>query len=53
MAKEVTLKVAEAVQEDVAKGRVRVDAATRLDLHLTVGDVVEIIGKKSTAAIKT
>ncbi|HET6404286.1 MAG TPA: CDC48 family AAA ATPase [Candidatus Thermoplasmatota archaeon] len=51
MAKEVTLKVAEAVQEDVAKGRVRVDAATRLDLHLTVGDVVEIIGKKSTAAI--
>ncbi|MEA3198621.1 MAG: transitional endoplasmic reticulum ATPase [Thermoplasmata archaeon] len=51
MAKEVTLKVSEAVQEDVAKGRVRVDAATRLDLHLTVGDVVEIIGKKSTAAI--
>jgi transitional endoplasmic reticulum ATPase len=51
VAKEVTLKVSEAVQEDVAKGRVRVDAATRLDLHLTVGDVVEIIGKKSTAAI--
>ncbi len=51
MAKEVTLKVAEAVQEDVAKGRVRVDAATRLDLNLTVGDVVEIIGKKTTAAI--
>jgi len=51
LAKEVTLKVSEAVQEDVAKGRVRVDAATRLDLHLTVGDVVEIIGKKSTAAI--
>ncbi|HLE96664.1 MAG TPA: CDC48 family AAA ATPase [Candidatus Thermoplasmatota archaeon] len=51
MAKEITLKVAEAVQEDVAKGRVRVDAATRLDLNLTVGDVVEIIGKKTTAAI--
>ncbi|HEV8360355.1 MAG TPA: CDC48 family AAA ATPase [Candidatus Thermoplasmatota archaeon] len=51
MVKEVTLKVAEAVQEDVAKGRVRVDAATRLDLNLTVGDVVEIIGKNTTAAI--
>ncbi|MHB8604719.1 MAG: CDC48 family AAA ATPase [Thermoplasmatota archaeon] len=51
MVKEVTLKVAEAVQEDVAKGRVRVDASTRLDLNLTVGDVVEIIGKKGTAAI--
>ncbi|MGQ0536233.1 MAG: CDC48 family AAA ATPase [Methanobacteriota archaeon] len=51
MPKEVTLKAAEAVQEDVAKGRVRVDAATRLDLNLTVGDVVEIAGKKSTAAI--
>ncbi len=51
MAKEMTLKVAEAVQEDVAKGRVRVDASTRLDLNLTVGDVVEIIGKKNTAAI--
>jgi transitional endoplasmic reticulum ATPase len=51
MVKEVTLKVAEAVQEDVAKGRVRVDAATRLDLNLTVGDLVEIHSKKTTAAI--
>ncbi|HVL88591.1 MAG TPA: CDC48 family AAA ATPase [Candidatus Thermoplasmatota archaeon] len=51
MVKEVTLKVAEAVQEDVAKGRVRVDAATRLDLNLTVGDVVEILGKNTTTAI--
>jgi transitional endoplasmic reticulum ATPase len=47
----MTLKVAEAVQEDVAKGRVRVDASTRLDLNLTVGDVVEIVGNKETAAI--
>ncbi len=48
---EVTLRVAEAVQEDVAKGRVRLDSQTRLELELTVGDVVEIQGKNTTAAI--
>ncbi|MDX1611771.1 MAG: AAA family ATPase, partial [Candidatus Thermoplasmatota archaeon] len=48
---EVTLRVAEAVQEDVAKGRVRLDSQTRLELELTVGDVVEIQGKNDTAAI--
>ena len=48
---EVVLRVAEAIQEDVAKGRVRLDSQTRLELELTVGDVVEIEGKKTTAAI--
>ncbi len=48
---EATLRVAEAVQEDVAKGRVRLDSQTRLELELTVGDVVEIHGKEKTAAI--
>ncbi len=48
---EATLRVAEAVQEDVAKGRVRLDSQTRLELELTVGDVVEIQGKNTTAAI--
>jgi transitional endoplasmic reticulum ATPase len=48
---EATLRVAEAVQEDVAKGRVRLDSQTRLELELTVGDVVEIHGKETTAAI--
>jgi transitional endoplasmic reticulum ATPase len=48
---EATLRVTEAVQEDVAKGRVRLDSQTRLELELTVGDVVEIHGKEKTAAI--
>jgi len=46
----VILKVAEAPQSDVGLGRARVDTKTRLALGIDVGEVVEILGKKATAA---
>jgi len=49
--KEITLKVAEALQIDYAKRIVRLDANARKVLGVTTGDVVEIKGKKVTAAI--
>lgn len=45
------LKVAEAMQIDYGKRVVRMDSEARKDLGLTTGDVVEIKGKKTTAAI--
>ena len=50
MTDKVVLKVAEAPQSDVGLGRARVDTKTRMALGLDVGEIVEIIGKKSTAA---
>ncbi len=46
----VTLKVIEALQEDVGLGRVRIDSITRVNLGVEVGDVVEITGTKTTSA---
>jgi len=46
----VQLKVAEAPQSDVGLGRARVDTKTRVALGVDVGEIIEIIGKKSTAA---
>ncbi len=46
----VILKVAEAPQSDVGLGRARVDTRTRMTLGVDVGEIIEIIGKKSTAA---
>jgi len=46
----VVLKVAEAPQSDVGLGRARVDTKTRMALGLDVGEIVEVVGKKSTAA---
>ncbi len=45
------LKVAEAMQIDYGKRVVRMDSEARKALGLTTGDVVEIKGKKITAAI--
>jgi len=45
------LKVAEAMQIDYGKRVVRMDSEARKALGLTTGDVVEIKGKKVTAAI--
>ena len=42
--------MAEAPQSDVGLGRARVDTKTRLALGVDVGEVVEIVGKKGTAA---
>jgi transitional endoplasmic reticulum ATPase len=51
MAKSETLKVERAQsQSDVGLGKARIDTKSRLSLGLEVGDVVEIIGKKTTAA---
>ncbi|MGQ9679430.1 MAG: CDC48 family AAA ATPase [Candidatus Bathyarchaeia archaeon] len=47
----IQLKVAEAKQQrDVGRGIARVDSDTMKNLGVTVGDVIEINGKKSTAA---
>ncbi len=51
MVEEVDLKVAEAMQIDYGKRVVRVDSNARRILNLSTGDVVEIRGKKITAAI--
>lgn len=49
---QVTLQVSEACMEDVGKSRVRLCSNTRLELQLTVGDVVSIShGNLITAAI--
>jgi len=49
--KEVVLKVSEAFQQDVGYGRARIDHQTRLELDLSIGDVIEIEGSKTTAAV--
>jgi transitional endoplasmic reticulum ATPase len=47
----VTLKVARAHhQSEVGLGRARVDSITRKKLSADVGDIIEILGKKKTAA---
>jgi len=50
MEESVTLKVQEALQTDVGSGKARIDTKTRLALNLDVGEIIEIIGKKSTGA---
>lgn len=47
----VTLKVARAHhQSEVGLGRARIDSETRKDLRIDVGEIIEITGKKKTAA---
>jgi transitional endoplasmic reticulum ATPase len=50
MKENVVLKVQEALQNDVGTGKARIDTKTRLALNLDVGEIVEIVGKKSTGA---
>ena len=47
----VKLKVAEAFRNDVGRGIVRVDSKVIEELGQNSGEVVEVIGKKSTPAI--
>jgi transitional endoplasmic reticulum ATPase len=49
--RELELKVAEALQNDVGRGIVRIDEYSMRNLGITSGDIVEIEGKKKTAAI--
>jgi transitional endoplasmic reticulum ATPase len=48
---EATLRVVEALQQDVSYGRARLDGQTRVELNLSPGDIIEIRGSKTTAAV--
>ena len=48
---EVQLRVLDARQRDVARGIARIDQMTMQKLGVSAGDVIEIIGKRSTSAI--
>ncbi|MFA5108148.1 MAG: CDC48 family AAA ATPase [Candidatus Micrarchaeia archaeon] len=49
--KNVELKVAEALQNDVGRGLVRIDSKARQELDVSTGDIIELKGKRSTAAL--
>ena len=51
MGEALTLRVAEAFQQDIGLGTARLDVGTRQRLKVGVGDIVEIKGRKSTAAV--
>jgi transitional endoplasmic reticulum ATPase len=51
MVAEVQLRVAEAKQRDVGRGKARIDQKTMSELDVMAGDVLEIKGKRTTAAI--
>jgi len=48
---EAQLKVGDARQRDVGRGIARIDQRTMQRLGISAGDVVEIVGKRTTAAI--
>ena len=49
--KQVDLTIAEAVQTDVGAGKARIDAQTRVELDLSPGDIIQIEGKRTSAAV--
>ena len=49
--KEAKLKVAEAMQDDVNKGIVRIDSSYMHEIGIRPGDIVEINGERSTVGI--
>ncbi|MEK6946309.1 MAG: CDC48 family AAA ATPase [Nanoarchaeota archaeon] len=49
--KELKLKVAEAIQDDVNKGIVRIDSGYLSEVDIKTGDIVEIEGERKTVAI--
>ncbi|MBW2966794.1 AAA family ATPase, partial [Candidatus Woesearchaeota archaeon] len=49
--KELKLKVAEAIQDDVDKGIVRIDSTLMKDLGIRGGDIIEIKGERTTVAV--
>jgi len=51
MANEVKLKVAEAIQDDVNKGIIRMDSSFMHQIGIRPGDIIEIKGERSTVAI--
>jgi len=51
LVKEVVLKVDEARQRDVGRGKIRMDDINMREIGITTGDVVEIRGRQKTGAI--
>src|SRR3989338_5255028 len=51
MAKELKLKVAEAIQDDVNNGIVRIDSSFLNEIDIRPGEIVEIEGERKTVAI--
>jgi len=49
--KEIKLKVAEAIQDDVNKGIVRIDSTLMKQMNIRSGDIIEIEGERKTAGI--
>lgn len=49
--KEIKLKVAEAIQDDVNKGIVRIDSSFLNEIGVRPGDIVELEGERKTVAI--
>ena len=47
---EITLKVAEAAKKDVGRGLARIDPGDIEKMEATIGDIVEIVGKRRTVA---
>jgi len=47
----VELRVEEGLRPDVGFGRARIDTAARTMLNISIGDVIEVEGKKSTTAV--
>src|SRR3990167_2274759 len=51
MKKEIELKVAEAIQDDVNKGIVRIDSTFMKELGIKPGEIIEIEGQRKTVGI--
>jgi len=49
--KELKLKVAEAIQDDVNKGIVRIDSSFLTEIGVRPGDIIELEGERKTVAI--
>ncbi|MFH0875493.1 MAG: CDC48 family AAA ATPase [archaeon] len=51
MVKDLKLKVAEAIQDDVNKGIVRIDSSVMHELGIRPGDIIDITGERATVGI--
>jgi transitional endoplasmic reticulum ATPase len=51
VSKELSIRVAEAVQRDAGRGKARLDDQTMRALNLVAGDVISLRGKRLTAAV--
>ncbi len=49
--KQLTLRVLDARKRDVGRSIIRIDTETMNDLEISTGDIVEIIGNNTSAAI--